>query len=112
MLKDVSAHYSDLAERIKSATYKACYDDGRGLMADSPEKDTYSQHANILAILTNTLPVDLQKTVMEKIITEVDIAACTFYFRFYGRCILGNAQFRVYQQTTSHRSIRQNNRIE
>jgi len=81
--KEQSRYYTNLANMVKSIVYKSCYDDGRGLVADSPEKDSYSQHANIMAVLTNTIPVDLQKTVMDKITVEEDIAACTYYYRFY-----------------------------
>ena len=31
------------------------------MIADSPEKNTFSQHANVLAILTNTFPETMDK---------------------------------------------------
>ncbi|NWJ50077.1 MAG: alpha-L-rhamnosidase N-terminal domain-containing protein [Bacteroidetes bacterium] len=81
--KDPATRYLKLAESIKSAVYKTCFDKQRGLLADTPDKLNYSQHANILAILTNTIAKELQPVVMKKILNEKDIAQCSYYFRFY-----------------------------
>jgi alpha-L-rhamnosidase len=82
-MKDESEYCSELADKTKSAVYRHCYDNGRGLISDSPEKKTFSQHANVLAVITNTYPTERLKQVMEKVLTEKDIAPCSYYFRFY-----------------------------
>lgn len=76
-------YYSSLADKVKSAVYRTCFDKNRGLMADLPEKTTFSQHANILAVLTNTVNVPVQKQVMDKVLSDQSLAQCTYYFRFY-----------------------------
>ncbi len=81
--KEQASKYLQLAENIKAAVYKSCYDKQKGLIADSPEKINYSQHANVLAILTNTIPTGSQIEVMNKIMNEKDLAQCSYYFQFY-----------------------------
>ena len=75
--------YRKLADSLKKSTYKLCWDDKRGLLADTPDKSIFSQHANILAVLVDLVPSKEQKKLMEKVISEKDLIQCTFYFRFY-----------------------------
>lgn len=83
-LNDIAAEYKNLAEKIKKAVYKNCFDSGKGLIADSPEKSTFSQHANVLAILTNTFPETTDKAkIISSILNDKDLAQCTLYFKFY-----------------------------
>ncbi len=76
-------YYSCLADKVKSVVYRTCFDKNKGLMADLPEKTTFSQHANILAVLTNTVNVPVQKQIMDKVLSDKSLAQCTYYFRFY-----------------------------
>ena len=81
--KEKAAHYAKLAGDLTSATYRNCWDAGRGLLADTPAKATFSQHANILAVLTDAVPVEQQAGLLEKIMADKSITQTTFYFRFY-----------------------------
>jgi alpha-L-rhamnosidase len=81
-------HYRDLARRLCKAVYATCYDTNRGLLADTPTKKTFSQHANILAVLTDAVPTDQQAALLQRAISEGDklpatITPATFYFKFY-----------------------------
>ena len=76
-------HYRKLADSLKNSTYKLCWDDKRGLLADTPDKKIFSQHANVLAVLVDLVPAGEQKKLMEKVISEKGLTQCTFYFRFY-----------------------------
>jgi len=76
-------HYRQLADSLKKSTYKLCWDDKRGLLADTPDKTIFSQHANILAVLVDLVPPSEQKKLMEKVISEKGLTQCTFYFRYY-----------------------------
>lgn len=80
---DQAQYYSSLAQKVKLAVYRSCFDNSKGLIADMPEKTTFSQHANILAVLTNTITAKDQKLVMEKVLSDISLAQCTYYFRFY-----------------------------
>ncbi|WP_266363185.1 family 78 glycoside hydrolase catalytic domain [Tellurirhabdus rosea] len=76
-------HYNALAKRLTKAVYERCWDAGRGILADTPEKKTFSQHANILAVLTDAVPAAQQRTVLQKITTDKNLTQATFYFKFY-----------------------------
>jgi hypothetical protein len=75
--------YRKSAKDLCNATYKLCYDPARSEMSDTPEKNTYSQHAGIMAILTATIPESDRRLVMQKLIEDVSLGQATFYFRFY-----------------------------
>jgi hypothetical protein len=82
--------YSDAAQRCRKlaadldrGTYRACYDKLRGEMANTPEKNSYSQHAGILAVLADAIPAADRRPVMEKILHDSTLDQATFYFRFY-----------------------------
>ncbi len=78
-----AAHYAKLADQLNTNTYKHCFDNGRGLMANTPEKKSFSQHASLLAVLTGAIPASDEKAVMTKVISDPTIGPVTFYFRFY-----------------------------
>jgi len=75
--------YQYLARQIKQAVITNCYDAGRKLMADSPEKKNFSQHANIWSILTDCVPLKDQKATMEKVMNDQTLTAASLYYRFY-----------------------------
>ncbi len=72
-----------LASSLVEATYRLCWDEKRGLFADNPTKATFSQHANILAVLTDALPKAQQPGLLRKIMADKSITQTTLYFRFY-----------------------------
>ena len=83
-MADMAVEYRNLADKIKNAVFSTCFDSNKGLIADSPEKNTFSQHANILAILTNTFPKTTNKAkIVSAILNDKDLAQCTLYFKFY-----------------------------
>lgn len=82
-MKDEAMRYTKISERIKTAVYSSCWDKQKGLLADTPDKINFSQHANSLAILTNTIPQQMQMDVAKNILNNKDIAECTLYYRFY-----------------------------
>jgi alpha-L-rhamnosidase len=76
-------HYRKLADSLKKSTYKLCWDEKRGLLADTPDKTSFSQHANVLAVLVDLVDANDQQALVEKIIAEKDLTQCTFYYRYY-----------------------------
>ncbi len=81
--KTKAAHYAHLADKITAAVYHHCWDAGRGMFADTPAKNIFSQHANILAVLTDALPAEEQAALLDRIARDKSITQATFYFRFY-----------------------------
>ncbi len=78
-----ASHDRALAARIAATTYKLCWDPARGLLADTPAKKTFSQHANILGVLADAISRADQKIVIEKVLKDQGLTQCSYYFRFY-----------------------------
>ena len=81
-------HYRELGRRLNKAVYAQCWDAGRSLMADTPAKTSFSQHANILAVLTDAVPAAQQAALLQKTMTDGNggpdsLTQATFYFKFY-----------------------------
>ncbi|MEO9478468.1 MAG: hypothetical protein ABJO28_19820 [Maribacter dokdonensis] len=75
--------YKNRAQEIIASVNKHCYDAKRKLFAERPDKTIYDQHTNIMAILTNAIPLSEQKALLSKILTEKDLLQATYYYRFY-----------------------------
>lgn len=75
--------YEELYDSLASAIYSKCWDDGRGLIADDIEHKTFSQHGNILGILSDVIPMDRQKEVCQKVLSDTSLIQTTLYFKFY-----------------------------
>ena len=103
--KHMAEIYRGAAERAAEGVWKLCWDAGAGLLADTPAKRHYSQHANILGVWLDVIPTEKQKDVMNTILfaseapyrlsnpkyhIEYDqyqavphMTLATYYFRFY-----------------------------
>ncbi len=78
-----SEKYSALSAEIKQAVIQHCWDKDRQRFADTTAFSSYSQHANLWAILTGTVTEAAASTLMEAILTDDSLIQATFYFRFY-----------------------------
>ena len=79
-----AAKYKRDADAAGKAVYAACWNRGLGLLADTPDKNTYSQHANALAVLTDVIPQKDQAQLMQKIFSEIPgMARASYFFQFY-----------------------------
>jgi hypothetical protein len=76
-------HYRSLAAKIIEAVRKECWDSTRHLVADTPAKQRFSQHANILAVLTDTIPAAEQQAVLRIVLSDAKLTQCSYYFRYY-----------------------------
>jgi len=81
--KEQGARDRQLAAKIAAAVYRSCWDAGRKLVADTPEHKTFSQHANILAVLEDAIPAADQQAVMKTVLSDSSLTPATYYFRFY-----------------------------
>ena len=52
-------------------------------MANTPDKNSFSQHAGIMGVLTTAIPADQIKNVMQKVLSDTSLSQATFYYRFY-----------------------------
>ena len=78
-----AAHYKNLADRLGKGAFTACYDSKKGVMANTPFKNTFSQHASIMGILSGSVPKELQQKMIMNTLTDTSISQATFYYRFY-----------------------------
>jgi hypothetical protein len=81
--KDLASHYRALTDSLSGATYRMCWDPERGLLADTYQRKEFSQHANIMGVLTEAIPAADQPVVMDRIIGNKQITPCTYYYTFY-----------------------------
>ncbi|MCF8226856.1 MAG: family 78 glycoside hydrolase catalytic domain [Bacteroidales bacterium] len=56
------------ADLIRESVPVQCWDETRQLFSDHPGKDIYSQHSNLLAILTDVVPHGQQQAMMRRIL--------------------------------------------
>src|SRR5208283_3623674 len=81
--KEQAAHDRQLAFKIAAAVYRTCWDPARKLVADTPARKRFSQHANILAVLEDAIPAAEQRAVMKTVLSDPSLTQATYYFRFY-----------------------------
>lgn len=72
-----------LAARVTRAVYRSCWDTGKGLLADTPARQHFSQHATILGVLTGAIPAPEQHAAMQRVLSDASLTQCSYYFRFY-----------------------------
>lgn len=71
------------ANRAARAVEEHCWVEAKGLYADTPEKKSFSQHVNSLAVVSETTTGARAKAVVARILDDRSLTQCTFYFRFY-----------------------------
>jgi hypothetical protein len=81
--KEQAARDRQLASKIAAAVYRTCWDPARKLVADTPAHKTFSQHANILAVLADAIPAAEQRAVIKTVLADPSLTQATYYFRFY-----------------------------
>jgi alpha-L-rhamnosidase len=77
-----AAEYRHLSKSIIQAVRDHCFDRGRSLYADTPEKSSFSQHTNIMAVLAGMVHEADQQVIMQKVMEEQDLIRCTLSYKF------------------------------
>jgi alpha-L-rhamnosidase len=80
----------------KRGLLSECWDKRVGLFADSPMKDIFSQHSNMLAVLYDVAPKDQHQELMRKVLAKEmgesvnssgrkgpELIVASYYFRYY-----------------------------
>jgi hypothetical protein len=81
--------YKARAAHVRSGLYQQCWNAQRGLLADTPDRSSFSQQANILGVLYDVIPKDHQQEVLRKMLaiepgtTPDGVLSASYYFRFY-----------------------------
>ncbi|HRZ22323.1 MAG TPA: amylo-alpha-1,6-glucosidase, partial [Bacteroidales bacterium] len=75
--------YKEQAEKLSRSVFEKCWDESRQYLSDIPDKTDFSAHAQILGVLTNTIPESDQKAIIERVLNDPNLIQPTLYFRFY-----------------------------
>ncbi|MFL5606477.1 MAG: alpha-L-rhamnosidase C-terminal domain-containing protein, partial [Gemmatimonadaceae bacterium] len=75
--------YRARADSVIQATRSRTWDTSRRLFRDSPESAAYSQHTNVLALLTNAVAAPERRALLERVLSDTSLTLATYYFRFY-----------------------------
>jgi hypothetical protein len=88
--KGIGQRYAERAAALKAAIRKHCWVPSRGLYADNPDGDRFSQHMNALAILYDVADRDEAGAIIDRIIVPgkgIDaperVTAVSYYFAWY-----------------------------
>jgi hypothetical protein len=85
----MAGRYQGHAAHLRKDILKDCWSSDRGLIADNPDQTTFSQQANILAVLYDVVPKEHQQQLMRQILaiqpgpTRDGVLSASYYFRFY-----------------------------
>ena len=77
------ARYRTLAAKLNAAVRAHCWDEKRGLFADTPEKKLFGQQTNALALLSGAVFTSERRALMERVLSDGTLVQASFYFRFY-----------------------------
>jgi hypothetical protein len=72
-----------LAANVRDAVRRRAWDAGRALFRDEPDGVSYSQQANVMAVLTDAVPPADQRSVMERVLADRTLTQSSYYFSFY-----------------------------
>ena len=81
--RHLAAHWREKADRLGKAIVAACWDAGRGILADTPKKDRFSEHAQCLAILGGILSPAQRESSFAALAKGEGLAPTSSYFAHY-----------------------------
>jgi len=79
----LAAHDRTLAGKVRDAVRNRAWDASRGLYRDTPGGSTYSQQANVMAILTDAVAPADQRAVMDRVLSDKGLTQSSYYFSYY-----------------------------
>jgi hypothetical protein len=75
----LQAEADGLLEAVRSHAYAS----ETGLFRDQLEQETFSQHTNVMAILTGAVPEAERRALMERVLDDASLTQAGYYFKFY-----------------------------
>ena len=75
--------YNDKASQLVKTIQQKYWVEDKGLYADTEEKNSFSQHANALAILTGMVKGDALNHLGKQLLADSSMVQCTIYFKYY-----------------------------
>ncbi len=86
-----AASYSAKAVQLANTIRKKYWSEPKQLFAETPDKNSFSQHTNSLAILTGAAPKEKWTAISKKILADTSLAQCSIYFKYYMHMALTKA---------------------
>ncbi len=81
--RELAAYWRAKAEKLRPAIVLAFWDDARGMVADTLDKDLFSEHAQCLAILSDALSPEQRERAFKGLVEAPDLSRTTVYFSHY-----------------------------
>lgn len=81
--EEKAKYYEKVAENLVQAVKKTCWDDNRNYFASTPDKEEFSMHAQIFAVLAGAVPENEMKAFVSRFRKDDRLIQPTMYFRFY-----------------------------
>ena len=81
--KELAAKYQKIYDVLCKSTLSKCWDEEKQMLRDDPAGTSYSQHANIMGILSGAVPVEKQSALFDRLDSDPSLIQATFYYRFY-----------------------------
>lgn len=75
--------YAQKALQLKKMILQKYWDASKGILADTEDKDVFSQHANSLGILTGVISPNNYAQVSNKLLNDKSLAPASIYFKYY-----------------------------
>ncbi|PUZ26159.1 alpha-rhamnosidase [Chitinophaga parva] len=75
--------YQQKAQQLQRSIQHKYWSTEKGLYADTPEKNKFSQHANSLAILTGMVKGPAAQAAGQRMLTDQSLTQCSIYFKYY-----------------------------
>ena len=75
--------YRRREQQLRTTAQQLYWDGARQLYADTPRKQEFSQHSNILAVLGDVITGEPARELMLRALDDKTIAQATLFFRFY-----------------------------
>lgn len=70
-------------QQVVATIKDRCYNPGRQLLAERPDKSYYDQHSSILGILLDAIPANDQNQALKRLLADKDLGQATYYYRYY-----------------------------
>jgi hypothetical protein len=82
-LSAIANEYLKKASQLRQTIQRNYWNADRKLYADTKDQDKFSQHANTLAILTNTIKGREANDLAKRILDDKTLAPASIYFKYY-----------------------------
>lgn len=79
----LAAHYAQHSADMEASVCEKYWCAERGLFADTRDRRSFSQHANILAILGGVVTGEQATALFDRLVADKSLLQCTIYFRYY-----------------------------